>query len=333
MILVGDIGGTNTRMALLSQKEGRLTLERERIYSSREHAGLGEIIADFIDSKSAQPEAACFGIAGPVLNGRANVSNLAWVVDALELSRNSTIPRVSLINDLLAHACGITDLENKDVIVLNPGTSCSGNAALIAAGTGLGEAGLFWDGTTYRPFPGEGGHADFGPNNELEVALYRYLMNKYGHVSWERVLSGPGIKNIYDFLRDSGTELEPAWLQEELDRAPDKSALIAQQGLEAKAPICEHALDIFVGVYGAEAGNLALRVMAVSGIFISGGIAGKILPKMQQPQFMRAFVSKGRMAPLLESVPVKVIVNEHIGLLGAARYALMLEENAHQSRS
>lgn len=333
MILVGDIGGTHTRLALLSQKGGRLTLEHEHIYSSREHAGLGEIITHFIDNKSAQLEVACFGIAGPVLNGRANVSNLAWVVDALEISRNLAISPVWLINDLLAHACGIADLENKDVVVLNTGTPCAGNAALIAAGTGLGEAGLFWDGATYRPFQGEGGHADFGPNNELELALHRYLMRKFGHVSWERVLSGPGITNIYDFLRESGTEQEPAWLHEELSRAPDQSALISQHGLEAKVPICERTLDIFVSLYGAEAGNLALRVMAVSGIFISGGIAGKILPKMREPQFMKAFVSKGRMTYLLESVPVKVIVNEHIGLLGAARYALMLGEKTSQSRS
>ena len=322
MILVGDIGGTHTRLALVSENKGRLSIERECIYSSREHAGLGEIVSDFIDRERAHPEAACFGVAGPVLNGRANVSNLAWVVDAGEISQILAISPVWLINDLLAHASGIEDLQNEDMVVLNAGTPSPGNAALIAAGTGLGEAGILWDGSMHRPFPAEGGHADFAPNNEVELTLHGYLMKKFGHVSYERVLSGPGIKNVYDFLRDSGTEPEPPWLKEELEQAPDPSALISRHGVAAKATICERTLDIFVSVYGAEAGNVALRMMAVGGIYISGGIAGKLLPKMQGPLFMKAFVSKGRMRSLLESVPVKVIVNEYIGLLGAARYAL-----------
>lgn len=333
MILVGDIGGTHTRLALLSQKEGRLVLERERIYPSREHPGLTEIVTHFMGDKSVLPEAACFGIAGPVLNGRANVSNLAWVVDALHISRNSAISPVWLINDLMAHACGIVDLEDADLIVLNTGTACSGHAALIAAGTGLGEAGIFWDGSAYHPFPGEGGHADLAPGNELESALHAYLMKRFGHVSCERVLSGPGIKNVYDFLHDSKIEQEPSWLKEELERSLDPAALISQYAMETKAPICERTLDIFVSVYGAEAGNLALRVMAVGGIFVSGGIAGKILPKMQGPLFMKAFLAKGRMTSLLESVPVKLIVNEHIGLFGAARYAMMRQEKASPIRS
>jgi glucokinase len=333
MILAGDIGGTHTRMALLSEDGGRLSVESEQTYSSREHASLGEIITDFIGKKRVSPEAACFGVAGPVLNGRAHISNLAWIVDALQISQISAISSVSLINDLLAHAYGIGDLHDEDLIVLNAGTPSDGNAALIAAGTGLGEAGMFWDGSIHHPFPGEGGHADFAPNNDLEVSLFSYLLKKFGHVSYERVLSGPGLKNIYDFLRDSGTEPEPAWLKEELDHAPDQSALISQHGLAAKAPISEHALDIFVSIYGAEAGNLALRMMAVGGIFISGGIAGKILPKLQQSLFIKSFVSKGRMISLLDSVPVRVIINEHIGLLGAARYALTPEEKASQTRS
>jgi glucokinase len=232
----------------------------------------------------------------------------------------------------MAHASGIGDLEEADLITLNEGIPQPGNAALIAAGTGLGEAGMFWDGSIYRPFPAEGGHADFAPNNDLELSLYSYLKKKFGHVSCERVLAGPGIRNVYEFLRDSNAEEEPPWLKDELEQAPDQSALISQHGLTGKAPICERTLDIFVSVYGAEAGNVALRMMAVSGVFISGGIAGKLLPKLQEPQFMKAFVSKGRMASLLESVPVKVIVNEHIGLLGAARHALLLGEKTSQNR-
>jgi glucokinase len=331
MILVGDIGGTHTRLALISQREGRLTLEREHIYPSREHASLDEIVGSFVDDPAARPEAACFGIAGPVLNGRANVSNLAWVVDASQIAANSGIARVWLINDLLAHASGIPELSDLDLITLNAGTPRPGNAALIAAGTGLGEAGMYWDGMSYHPFPAEGGHADLAPGNELELALHSYLTKKFGHVSCERVLSGPGIKNVYDFLRDTNLEDEPDWLKDELAAAPDAPALISHHGLHARIPICERALDIFVSIYGAEAGNVALRMMAVGGVFVSGGIAGKILPKMQDPLFMKAFVAKGRMQSLLESVPVKLIVNEHIGLLGAARYVLA-QENAARLR-
>ncbi len=322
MILAGDIGGTNTRIAVFDEIGGKLKLACERIYRSREHKSLDEIIGSFLREETVSAAAACFGIAGPVLDGRASASNLAWVVDARQLARETAIASVWLINDLEAHAYGINDLDPGDLITLNAGKPCAGNAALIAAGTGLGEAGMFWDGKRHRAFAGEGGHADFAPGNELELALHGYLMKKFGHVSCERVLSGPGIKNIYDFLRDSKIEQEPQWLKDELDRAPDPAVLISQYGLEGKAAICDRTLDIFASAYGSEAGNLALRILAVNGVFVSGGIAGKTLAKIKGPLFMGAFVRKGRMQPLLEAVPVKVIVNEHIGLLGAARYAL-----------
>lgn len=322
MILAGDIGGTNTRIALFDHDAGKLKLARERVYSSRDHKSLDEIVGLFLDEAATRAATACFGIAGPVLNGMANVSNLAWVVDAGKLARERSIENVWLINDLEAHAHGINDLDPGDLITLNPGKPGPGNAALIAAGTGLGEAGMFWDGTQHRAFAGEGGHADFAPSNDLERDLHGYLMKKFGHVSCERVLSGPGIKNIYDFLRDSKTEQEPQWLKDELDRAPDPAVLISQYGLEGKAAICDRTLDVFANAYGAEAGNLALRILAVNGVFVSGGIAGKTLARIKGSLFMGAFVAKGRMRPMLESVPVKVIVNPHIGLLGAARYAL-----------
>jgi glucokinase len=323
MILAGDIGGTNTRIALFQQDGGKLKLARECIYPSREHESLDEIVGLFLRGQAATAASACFGIAGPVLDGRANASNLAWVVDAGQLARETAIKNVWLINDLEAHAYGINDLEPDDLFTLNPGKPCPGNAALIAAGTGLGEAGMFWDGTEHHAFAAEGGHADFAPGNELELALHGYLMKKFGHVSCERVLSGPGIKNIYDFLRDSQIEQEEQWLKDELERALDPAVLISQYGLDGKAAICDRALDIFASVYGAEAGNLALRFLAVNGVFVSGGIAGKTRAKLKGPLFMERFVAKGRMRPLLETVPVKVIVNEHIGLLGAARYAVM----------
>lgn len=326
MILAGDIGGTNTRIALFNHDGGRLKIERERVYPSREHKSLDEIVSLFLGDDAATATTACFGIAGPVLNGTVNAANLAWVVDARKLARQMAIENVWLINDLEAHAYGINDLDPADLITLNPGKPREGNAALIAAGTGLGEAGMFWDGTEHHAFAGEGGHADFAPGNEVELALHGYLMKTFGHVSWERVLSGPGIKNIYDFLRDSKTEREPQWLKDELDRAPDPAVLISQHGLEGRAAICARTLDVFASAYGAEAGNLALRMLAVSGVFVSGGIAGKTMAKIKGPLFMKAFVAKGRMQSLLETVPVWVIVNEHIGLLGAARYALRKEK-------
>ena len=322
MILAGDIGGTNTRMALFAVDKGRLTLSDEKVYASREHQTLEEIIGLFLQGRRVKTETACLGIAGPVLDGRATATNLPWVVDAAQLSPKTSIPAVWLINDLQAHAYGIAELNPSDLIPLNPGRPARGNAALIAAGTGLGEAGMFWDGREHHAFAGEGGHADFAPNNEVELALYGFLGNKFGHVSSERVLSGPGIKNIYDFLCAAKLEDEPEWLREELAHAADPVVLISEYALEGRAPICRRALDIFVSAYGAEAGNVALRLMAVGGVYVSGGIAGKILPLMKKPLFMDAFLGKGRMKPLLQNVPVHVIVNDHIGLLGAARYAV-----------
>jgi glucokinase len=322
MILAGDIGGTNTRLALFREEAGRLVLTDEQIYPSHQHANLEEIAGLFLNDRPHCADLACFGIAGPVINGRAVTANLPWVVDAANLSRQTAIPSVWLINDLQAHANGIGDLPEIDLITLNAGVPAAGNAALIAAGTGLGEAGMFWDGTEYHAFAGEGGHTDFAPRNDLEIALHSFLMKKFGHVSSERVLSGPGIRNIYDFLVASKIKEEPQWLKDELAQAPDPVVVISQHGLNATAPICEYALDIFVGAYGSEAGNLALKMMAVGGVYISGGIAAKIMPVMKKRLFLKAFVDKGRLQSLLQAVPVKLIVNDRIGLLGAARYAL-----------
>jgi glucokinase len=322
MILAGDIGGTNTRLALFREEAGRLVLTQQQVYSSPQHANLEEIVGIFLNAHPASPDLACFGVAGPVIDGKAVTANLPWIVDAANLSRQTAISSVWLINDLQAHAYGIPDLPDTDLISLNAGLPVAGNAALMAAGTGLGEAGMFWDGTDHHAFAGEGGHADFAPRNELEVALHGFLTKKFGHVSCERVLSGPGIKNIYDFLVTAGTKEEPQWLKEELAQAADPVVVISQHGLNATAPICQETLNIFVGAYGSEAGNLALKMMAVGGIYISGGIAGKILPVMKKPLFMEGFIDKGRMQSLLQDIPVKVIVNDRIGLLGAARYAL-----------
>lgn len=334
MILAGDIGGTNTRLALFREENSCLVLTEEQIYSSRQHADLNEIVADFLSSHSCGAEAACFGIAGPVRDGRAVAANLPWVVDAAELSRQTSIASVWLINDLQAHAYGIPDLPADNFTTLNEGTPAQGNAGLIAAGTGLGEAGMYWDGIRHHAFASEGGHCNFAPNGELESRLHAWLAQKFGHVSSERVLSGPGIKNIYDFLVETETREEPEWLKEELAQAADPAALISEYGLNCTAPICEFALEIFVSAYGSEAGNLALKLLAVHGIYISGGIAGKIMPVMQRPAFMKAFIDKGRMQNLLQQIPVKVVVNDRIGLMGAARYALSsMEQDAKPAYS
>ena len=331
MILAGDIGGTNTRIALFREDAGRLHMAVDRIYPSRQHKGLEEIVSLFIKSEHANVERACFGVAGPVLDGQARISNLAWTVDAASLAKVLGLDKVRLINDLAAHASGIDGLQPEDLIPLNRAEPVEGNAALIAPGTGLGEAGLFWNGKHRVPFASEGGHADFAPRNDLEIALHKYLRGKYGRVSYERVLSGPGLKNVYDFLLDSGLEQEPADLRDELKDASEPQAVISHYGVAGKYPICERALEICVGVCGAEAGNLALRFLAVAGVFLSGGVSIKILPKLQEPLFMQAFLDKGRLRPLLEKIPINVVTNEAVGLIGAAHYAWLNKSDQTQA--
>jgi glucokinase len=323
MILAGDIGGTNSRLAFFEANNGRLKLINEAIYPSRDYPGLEQIVSCFVRQDSGKLDAACFGVAGPVREGRAQISNLPWAVETLRLSSELKLRSTFLINDLEAMAWGIGALQPDDVVTLNPGSAhATGNRAVIAAGTGLGQAGMFWDGRQHQVFACEGGHTDFGPRNDLEIDLLRYLVAKFGRVSYERVLSGPGLVNIYEFLRDTRRGEEPKWLVEAMTVA-DPAAAISRAALEGKSPLCEQALDIFVGIYGAEAGNLGLKIMATGGIFITGGIAPKILPKLSSSIFLNALVDKGRMRPLVESMPVKVIVNENTGLLGAARCAVV----------
>lgn len=322
MILAGDIGGTHTRIALFELNQNRLNRLLDRVYPSRDYKSLDEIISLFVSNENMNISAACFGIAGPVMHGKVSTPNLAWVVDALQLTKLLQVQTVWLINDLQAHASGIHDLDAADFIHLNTAAIGEGNAALIAAGTGLGEAGLYWDGIRHQPFACEGGHCDFAPRSDLETDLWHYLNKKFGRVSYERILSGPGLHNVYEFLRDSGTEQEPDWLKEEIQQASDPTVVISHVGMNGKAAICEHALDIFVSVYGAEAGNLALKLLATGGVFLSGGIAARILARLQGPAFLQSFISKGRMQPLLEKIAVKVVNNDQVGVIGAARYAV-----------
>jgi glucokinase len=334
MILAGDIGATRTRLAAFDTEGNRLSCVVEKTYMSHDHSGLSEILTQFIRSEGIPVHSACFGVAGPVRSGRSKISNLTWIIDSAELAKQLKLPTVGLLNDLEAYAYGIDALESKDFITLSEGSEdAEGNRAVISAKTGLGVAGLFWDGFRHHPFPCEGGHADFAPRNDLQIELLAYLQKKYGRISCERVLSGPGIRNIYDFLRDTHKSEEPDWLRDQLSAAPDPPALISRLALENKSPICEQTLSIFVSIFGAEAGNCALRYMTTGGIFIGGIIAGKIVPKMQDPVFMQSFLDKGRMETLLKDMPVKIILNDDCGLIGAARYTLVQKAFRPPSRT
>ena len=322
VILVGDIGGTHTRLAIIDTLKGNFHFLAEQTFSSREEPSLESALRKFLVTPVPPITGAAFGVAGPVRQGRCEATNLPWVIDSRELARLLTLPRVGLINDWEAGAYGIDALEEKDFEVLNPGApDARGNRAVIAAGTGLGEVGLFWDGREYRPFASEGGHADFAPRNHLEMGLLDYLLKRHPRVSVERVVCGQGLFTIYQFLKDQGHGEEPKWLADQM-RQKDPPAVITENALGGKSALCTQALDLFVSLYGAEAGNMALKVMATGGVYLGGGIAPKIVARLKEPVFMNAFTAKGRMRPLLQNIPVRVILNPKVALLGAARYAL-----------
>jgi len=324
VILAGDIGATRTRLAAFQTEGNRLDCVVQKAYPSQEHSGLRDILVQFIRTEGIPVHSACFGVAGPVRGGQSKISNLPWTIDSKELASQLKLNSVGLLNDLEAYAYGIDALESKDLVTLSEGSEdADGNRAVISARTGLGVAGLYWDGFRHHPFACEGGHADFAPRSDLQAALLAHLQKKHGHVSCERILSGPGIRNIYDFLRDSHKAEEPASLREQISSARDASALIAQLALESKSAICVQTMDLFVSVLGAETGNCALRYMTTGGIFIGGIIAAKNVEKMKDPAFLQAFHDKGRMTSLLKDMPVKVIVNDDCGLIGSARYTLI----------
>ena len=324
MILAGDIGGTRTRLAAFETEGSKLKCVIEKTYASQDHSGLAEIVADFVKTEGIPVHSACLGVAGPVRGGRSKISNLPWTIDSRELVQQLKLDSVGLINDLEAYAYGVDALESKDLVTLSAGSEqAEGNRAVISARTGLGVAGLYWDGFRHHPFACEGGHTDFAPRTELEVELFRYVLKKYGHVSSERILSGPGIKTIYDFLRDTKKAEEPAWLKEQMDKTHDAPALISKTAQENQAPICEQTMLIFVSAYGAKTGDYALNFMSTGGVFVCGIIAARNLPTMKDPIFMESFLSKGRMRGLLEDMPVKIVLNDDCGLIGAARYTLI----------
>jgi glucokinase len=323
MILAGDIGGTNTRLGLVEATGEKLRIVAEETFPSRERTSLEAAVSEFLSLHPCDLTSASIGIAGPVRNGRCEATNLPWVVDAKTVAKRLHLKRVGLINDLEANAYGIAVLESRDFVILNRGArNAKGNMAIISAGTGLGEAGMYWDGALHRPFASEGGHADFAPRNHLEMELLGHLLDRHRRVSYERLVSGPGLANVYQFLRNTGKGEEPDWLAEQL-RHGDPAPLISQYALEGRSPLCLQALELFVSLYGAEAGNLALKLLATGGVYLGGGIAPKIISKLKEPEFMNAFTAKGRMRPLLQDIPVRVIMNPKTALLGAARHAAL----------
>ena len=325
MILAGDIGGTSTRLALCEQNGQGFGIVAEEKFVSAQFPNLDAIIKRFLSDKENRIERAAFGVPGPVaVDEIIKLANLPWMIDAGAIKNMLAGAQICLINDLEANAYGLSELAPADFAVLSEGEkNQTGNAAIISAGTGLGEAGLhFEEGMkTLRPFASEGGHADFAPRNELEIELLRYLLEKFGRVSTERVVSGQGLKNIYEFLRDTKRGAEPVWLKEEIAESGDVAAVVSQNAIAGKSEICEFALKIFVSAYGAAAGNLALKMLATGGIFLGGGIAPKILPKLKTANFIESFQAKGRMRGLLEKIPVRVVLNDKAALLGAAHFA------------
>jgi glucokinase len=319
MILSGDIGGTKAELALFERDHGSLREVRSERLLTEGHASLEELLRGFLESADGITSAA-FGIAGPVLHNRVTGTNLPWTVDAVHVAHAIGVARVALLNDLEATSLGLEALEPHDLVTLQEGRpDPEGSIAVIAAGTGLGESFATRDNGRLLPSASEGGHADFAPNDEDEMDLLVYLRSRFGgHVSWERVLSGPGLGNVYEFLRDTGRESEPSWLAEARVEGDPHAAIALADG---KAPIATRALDLFVSIYGAEAGNLALRYMATGGVFVAGGIAPKLRARFEDGRFLASFRAKGRLAPVLRDTPVKLVLNERTALLGAALLA------------
>ncbi|WHZ17333.1 MAG: Glucokinase [Nitrospira sp.] len=355
MILAGDIGGTKTNLALYDWTTERVEPVREDSFHSADYKTLEEIVEEFLSApppkpsidddpvdgadveagaeaeKKAEPPseplkltAACFGVAGPVIDNRCRTTNLPWVIEGAALAQRFDIPQVQLLNDLEATAHGILLLRPDELVVLNAGAPPKKKQALalIAAGTGLGECILYWDGTRYRPMPSEGGHTDFAPNSDSEIELLRHLRGSYLHVSYERIVSGPGLHAIYEYLRDTKKN-EPTWLAEKI-KVGNPAAEIAEAGLKGQAEIAKQALDLFASIYGAEAGNLALKALTLDGVYVAGGIAPKLLKKLQDGSFMRGFTNKGRYKRMMGQIPVKVVTNDKTALLGAASVAAQL---------
>ncbi len=321
MILSGDIGGTKTNLAYYKEEAGRLVPVLMKSFASQKYASLNAILSEMRRDHPEPLSAAAFGIAGPVVGGRSKLTNVDWTVDGVEVAEQLRLRRVGLINDLVATAYGILRLDKSDIVTLQHGEPQEKSTiGIIAAGTGLGMGALVWDGRGYRAVPSEGGHSDFAPRNDVEIDLLRFLLKRSEHVAVERVAAGPGLVQIYQFVQSRSSTPEPAWLTQAL-RQGDQSATIADAALNGKDAACAEALDMFVTLYGAEAGNAALTFLATGGMYVAGGIAPKILPRIQHGAFLEAFLEKDLYRSLLERIPLHVVLNDKTALLGAAHFA------------
>jgi glucokinase len=322
VILAGDVGGTKCNIALFAEKDGKLHVVFKQRFASKDFARFDLIIKEF--TRQAAPHltdenvrAAGFGVAGPVINNRIHATNLPWVIDADSLSKELGVKTIALMNDLGATGHSLDHLAAEDFVVLNQGTPVQGaTRALLGAGTGLGESILFWDGNRYRVVPSEGGHSDFAPHTDEQIELLKFMRKRYPQVSWELILSGRGFRTLHEFL--SPTVKHPIFDDPDADPAP----FITKTGLSKECPVCVQTLDLWTAIYGAEAGNLALKVLALGGVYVAGGIAVKILPKMQDGTFFKAFKDKWHFGEMLTNVPVSVVLNESAPLIGAAYEAL-----------
>jgi glucokinase len=323
LILAGDVGGTKTQLGLFKHSAGTLELLREHRYTTADFGSLEAVCADFLRA-SAAVNAACLGVPGPVIDGRAHATNIPWQLSTTSLSRALNGVPVRLLNDLGAIAYGMVHLKPAEFAVLHRAEDppAHGNIAVIAAGTGLGESSLVWEDNQnkYYAVASEGGHSDFAPHGAEQIELLRLLTGEFGHVSYERVLSGPGLWNIYRFLRRESRVEEPSWLKAQIEGG-DASAAVSEAALAGRDPVCVHALTMFCDIYGSEAANLALKVLALGGVFLGGGIAPKILPMLTGGAFVKGFLAKGRLNEILKRIEVRVSLNPGAGLLGAAHYA------------
>ena len=325
--LAGDIGGTKTTLAIITSSSGPKVFLEKTTFQSHDYPSLEAIVKLFLKEKKWAPSKASFGVAGPVIDGKVQTTNLPWHLAEAVLSKELDIP-VRLLNDLTATAHSVPFLNEDDLVTLNPGKPVvHGSMAVIAPGTGLGEAYLNWDGNRYRAFPSEGGHVDFAPADQLQMKLLAYLQAQFGHISYERVCSGSGLPNIYSFMKEEGIDIEPSWLHDQLIQEADPSPVITKAALEGIAPIAIATLDLFSTILAAEAGNLVLKILADGGIYLGGGIPPKIMPFLQKASFLNSFQNKGRFAAFLEAIPVHVILNPDTALIGAARHGLEVGEN------
>lgn len=326
MILAGDIGGTKTVVALFDNSSSELKVVRDAVFPSKDHSSLEDILGAFLQNQGpVDLQAGCFGVAGAVIEGKCKTTNLPWHLDEIELARAIKAPRVKLLNDLEAAAFGMLYLRPDELAPLNPNAQPRkvGNVAVIAAGTGLGEAMLYWDGKHHQPLASEGGHCEFAPQSDEEIDLLRYLRARCnGHVSYERILSGPGFHNLFSFLRETGRYPESDLLKQQLAAGGDPNVIVTQLALAGQDVLCLHTFDLFCQIYGAEAGNLALKCVAVGGVFVGGGIAPKLgRALVERGYFLKGFADKGRFSNLMQSLDVSVALNPRAPLIGAAHYA------------